>query len=1341
MLETNKVPTVASSVSTAVHILCIAFIVMIGIFGFLFGFIRSLPSVEAADIAGQTEVSANGNVLLDLSGVLEQQNNKLYLLNGKWEFYPNSLYSYDDFENGSVSGGRIVTFPHYWNNQPDIDAVAYATYRLHIKVPDDFEYIGLYSNTQFSAYKVYLNKRLVAQAGEVSENWDEYRTSYHSTRSSLALSNYDDNTVSVIIQIQNASHYYPGLGHSIYFSDNDAITALNRYLVLCNGILAGLLLVIFIYFSMVYTVNRERREYLDSAAFTVSILFMSLTTSGIGALYQVVESIPFASGEFLLRMEYFTFIIALFSANRQVISDLLTKAAWKYGMHIFYLFVAALSVFYFAAPVILLSTFNKHISVVCTIILLGPRVIDFCVFPEKRKSIIAWISAVILFFIGFVRLFITNPYESIDLFCLLSIVYCLFQTYILLRHYNIIELRLYKETAMLDKFLTTINIIAVTLLNGEQDDFEKDMWDCMGMIALCVGVDRMRIFKNFSIYGELYCSQIYEWSGSFAPQADNAIVHNVQYSVRIPGWEATLSKGGSINGIVRTFSKAEQAQLLPQGIVSILVTPIFFQEYFWGFLVFDDCSEERVFSNYEENLLRTGGGLIATAVLSNEMTQDLVAARRMAEQERGIAESANQAKSSFLANMSHEIRTPMNAILGMSELILREEIPPAVYENATGVKQAGTNLIAIINDILDLSKIESGRFELVEAEYELASLLNDVISIIRMRVTEKPILFATEIDSRLPSKLFGDEIRIRQAMLNILSNAVKYTHEGYILFKVDGNVIDDEIMLQYTVTDTGIGLKDEYLPHLFDDFAQFDIHANHSIEGTGLGLPITRNLVRLMSGDVMVESVYGEGSTFTTTLVNKIVSHIPIAEVENAEMKKSIIFENRAIYAYSALYTLTNLNVPCTLTENTESFTEELRSGEYRYVFVAAQFFEEAVKALKEQDAENITLILLSEYGELFFQQDIITVVMPIHPISIASILNGNQDERIFKKDSYGLQYITPEARLLIVDDIPTNLRVAKGLLAPLGALIDTCLSGAESIELVQKNNYDIVFMDHMMPVMNGIEAAAEIRALQSEKFKTLPIVALTANAVSGMQEMFLANGFDDYIAKPIETSKLFEVINRWIPKEKHVYLEETETAAPIIQTDNIQIDGVDAQLAVKHMGGNIKDYHDVLRLFCEDGAARLRILERLPKEGDDLRDFTTQVHALKSILATIGAMEISKKAAILEAAGSESDFNTIARNLAGFRENLSDLIEKVTEVLPRRIENSNAAALGETIISALTEALADKNVIAIDEIIDELDAGDFDEITAKVLSDISTAVLMFDFEAAAAALNKLTEE
>jgi CheY-like chemotaxis protein/nitrogen-specific signal transduction histidine kinase len=620
----------------------------------------------------------------------------------------------------------------------------------------------------------------------------------------------------------------------------------------------------------------------------------------------------------------------------------------------------------------------------------------------------------------------------------------------------------------------------------------------------------------------------------------------------------------------------------------------------------------------------------------------LIAAREAAEQ-------SARAKSVFLARMSHEIRTPMNAIIGLSKLSLREELEPKVRSYCKDVNSAANNLLGIINDILDFSKIDSGKMEIAAAEYQFASLINDVIRIIRMRLEDVPVQFVTDIGEDIPGRLIGDEVRIRQILLNLLSNAVKYTSEGQISFVMRAVIgKDGNITLIATVTDTGIGIKEADQQKLFGDFTRIDSEKNRSVEGSGLGLVIAQSLCRAMGGDVSVKSEYGTGSTFT---------------------------------------------------------------------------------AIIPQRAEDFT------------------------PFTPASDLNADN-----KREDAFVRFVAPDARILIVDDISMNLRVAEGLVAPYKTQVDIASSGMQAINMVKSHEYDIVFMDHMMPEMDGIEAAGHIRKWEQEQReqgterKAVSIIALTANAITGMREMFLAEGFNDYLSKPIEIPKLDEILAKWIPKEKRQKPQgKTRQDDLLKEADAVNaliIPGVDVKKGITMTGGTIAGYRAVLSVFQMDAENRLGFFAAPPAEGK-LAVLTMQAHALKSAAATIGATELSRRAAALEAAGRAGNRAVIETELAPFLEQLRETVKNIREACSnaQAFEAESLAADGEDggqtppnqagpslFVSKLTElkaALELKNMKEIDRVLAKMESIFLESEWAETVSRISTHILMSEFKEA----------
>ena len=739
-----------------------------------------------------------------------------------------------------------------------------------------------------------------------------------------------------------------------------------------------------------------------------------------------------------------------------------------------------------------------------------------------------------------------------------------------------------------------------------------------------------------------------------------------------------------------------------------------------------------------------------------------------------VADEKNKSKSNFLAKMSHEIRTPMNAIVGMAELILREPITREVYEHAMSIKQASANLLSIINDILDFSKIESGKMEINESLYLLSSVINDIVTIIRMRLTDKPVVLLVSIDAKLPNKLRGDEVRIRQIILNVLNNAVKYTEKGSITLSITGEVHNTEyVLLTISIEDTGIGIKEENFDQIFGDFIQFDKEKNRKIEGTGLGLAITKNLCEAMGGEISFISEYGKGSTFTILMPQLMEGTEQLAVVENPGEKQVLIYGFNHPYVYSIISSLENLGVQTALVQIQSDFHDALKKHTYPFIFVA-QILYEGAKHILERMGIPSKLVVMLEYGAELNGIDVCTLTMPAHAISITEILNNQTDSRSTYRDprESGVRFIAPSACILLVDDIITNLKVAEGLMAPYKMQVDSCKSGAEAIELVQTKTYDIVFMDHMMPEMDGIEATNIIRNLEGKGnyYKELPIIALTANAVSGIKEMFLQNGMDDFLSKPIELSRLNSILQKWIPEAKREkYQDHQKERFAMDKTDAVPsmddtvvsgeskecglpvIEGVAVSRGIGMTGGSLDTYMDILGIFWAESMEKLGQLNACLAAGD-MALYTTYVHAIKSTAATIGAEALSEQAKALEAAGKTEDRIYIERYHGPFMENFTTLLEQVNHALQayasqqkslRGMGGDEGEAAGDRLVlrqelEELKAALDMMDVGKADEGISRLQKEHWGEPVNSGIAEIGRHILLSDYDEAIASIETL---
>ncbi|MBQ1488425.1 MAG: response regulator [Lachnospiraceae bacterium] len=539
------------------------------------------------------------------------------------------------------------------------------------------------------------------------------------------------------------------------------------------------------------------------------------------------------------------------------------------------------------------------------------------------------------------------------------------------------------------------------------------------------------------------------------------------------------------------------------------------------------------------------------------------------EEKNEEANNALEAKANFLANMSHEIRTPMNAIYGMAELLDQKDFAEEEKGYIDTIRKSSENLLAIINEILDFSKIDSGKMEITKEEYHFNSLIHDVLSIIEFRMKNRSVKLIYDIAPDIPRVLIGDELRIRQILINLLNNAVNFTHRGHIALRIFWEPdLDGNGYMHVSVEDTGIGISQADMNKLFTAFGQIDTKKNRNVEGTGLGLVITKRLLNLMGGDITVRSKVNEGSTFSFVL---------------------------------------------------HQIVKDPRPSNY----------------------------------------------------------NSNHEKVTVENAGYKITFKAPTARVMIVDDNKVNLTVASELMKRFGFEAVMVESGMEAYNRIEEHlvEYDLVFMDHMMPVMDGVEATRKIRALPTQYAKKLPIVALTANAIKGVERQFKEAGMNDYLAKPIHMNQLGEILKRWIPLEKQVHIVNGQEIQPTLSVpadtgslpmpDSTEIidllKGIDVEDGLRNCGGSKSVYLKVLTTFASSNL--LASLQEYFIKGD-LENYTVMAHSIKGACRNIGANDVADQAYELECAGRDEDVEFINKYHKTFCENYSEVLRIVTKAL-----------------------------------------------------------------------------
>lgn len=643
---------------------------------------------------------------------------------------------------------------------------------------------------------------------------------------------------------------------------------------------------------------------------------------------------------------------------------------------------------------------------------------------------------------------------------------------------------------------------------------------------------------------------------------------------------------------------------------------------------------------------------------------------------------AERSKDDFLANVSHEIRTPINTICGMSEVALTEEDPAKIRTSLRAIQTAGRNLTSVVVDILDFSEMQSGKMTIENEVYNIASTINDVINMSMAIKDKKPIELVVDCDANLPSGLYGDEKKIRRVIMNFVSNAMKFTSEGSVKISISGRRETYGLNLCVRVTDTGIGIKEENLEKLFSSFSQVDTKRSRQEGGIGLGLALSQTIVQKMGGIITVKSKYGKGTTIQFVIPQKIVEEQPIVTVKNPEQLNVGVYLNveqfglaemRDDYVGAIAHMVEQLQVRCQMCTDMPSFKRRCQMEQFTHIFVSLTEYREDTKYFDDLSRQTKVAVVLDAIDiESITNPNIILIRKPLHILPVVAVLNEEYRTET-GRDSVLRKFISPETKVLVVDDNWMNLKVIEGLLERYQIKVSTALNGPEALEKIESKEFDFVFMDHMMPDMDGVETFHRIRNKVGSYYKKVPIIAVTANAIAGSREMFMQEGFNDFIEKPVELSVLERLLRRNIPKEKMRYIQAEDAANDVIEVhekieekktpavskaEKLQIGDLDVEKGLLYCGSQ-SSYLEILEQYCKNGDEHIAKIERLFGEKD-WKNYTIEVHALKSMMMSVGAVPLSEQAKQLELAGKRGDVAWINVSHAGM---ISEYVRVLNEI------------------------------------------------------------------------------
>ena len=697
----------------------------------------------------------------------------------------------------------------------------------------------------------------------------------------------------------------------------------------------------------------------------------------------------------------------------------------------------------------------------------------------------------------------------------------------------------------------------------------------------------------------------------------------------------------------------------------------------------------------------------------------------------GIEMSRTQkTKDDFVANTSHELRTPINTISGMSEILLQENLPERAHASALDIQMTGIELNSIVTDILDYAALESDVLQLSPRNYNITSTINDVMNMTVFQNRDKNLEIVFDCDPRIPCLMYGDEYQLRRVMNNLISNAIKFTNEGGVMVSVTFRKEDYGVNLMVSVKDTGIGMSRENIEHIFQDFYQADADRNRGVEGMGLGLTISSRLINKMGGFLTVHSQLGVGSEFSFSLPQQVVDSRACIALSHPEQVATMWYVNQeAADSRMRDSRILNINriserleIPIHLANSLPELKRRIQQSTYTHLFVGLTEYNEDPLYFNELGTRLLVVLVLERTEDAPKNARVHVLYRPFNAMTLAELFNGGDILTRPTKYSEIRPFEAPSAKILVVDDNIMNLKVVEGLLRRYRIKITAASSGEEALAQVESQDYDFIFMDHMMPNMDGIECFHRIRSKSGEYYSQGPIIALTANAIAGSREMFLQEGFNEFVAKPIDNSLLHQILEDFIPDYKKNYIDEMLEQNPTdepAEKDPFDMEGIDMALALGYCGDDINNFVDLARIFCESAPKTLADIEKY-HEQKDWENYAILVHALKSTSKTLGAVGLSDLAWTEEQAGKAADVEKIENNHEALINEYKRVIE-LFESNPKIYEQEETEPAGAgTQLKDGSTAGADETNPRLDGLT-EISAEQFDDVVVKLSQLLDT--------------------